>query len=80
MSFAIAPEAVPGRVALLITLFLVLTTFFINIQVLYFLLQLYRIWERVFFLQTQTPNAQGLTALGIYILTCLLFVFFAMMV
>ncbi len=30
ISFAVSPRAVPGRVALLITVFLVLTTFFMN--------------------------------------------------
>ena len=33
ISFFISPKFVPGRVALLITIFLVLTTFFGNIQV-----------------------------------------------
>ena len=32
MSFIITPLAIPGRVALLVTLFLVLTTFFANVQ------------------------------------------------
>lgn len=56
MSFAIPAEAIPGRVALLSSLYLVLSTFFGDIQ-------------------ATTPQSEGLTALQVYVLTCLMFAF-----
>lgn len=59
IGFLILPEIVPGRVALLLTLTLVLINFFIAIQ------------EKI-------PKTEGLTAIGMYILGCLTFVFMAL--
>ena len=56
ISFLIPPDIVPGRMALLITLFLVLINIFNNIT-------------------TNSPKAEGLTAIEIWMLACILFVF-----
>lgn len=56
ISHLIPPDIVPGRMALLITLFLVLINIFNNIT-------------------TNSPKAEGLTAIEIWMLACILFVF-----
>ena len=56
ISFLIPPDIVPGRMALLITLFLVLVNIFNNIN-------------------SNSPKAEGLTAIEIWMLACILFVF-----
>merc|ERR1712223_262914 len=56
ISFLIPTDIVPGRMALLITLFLVLVNIFNNIT-------------------TNSPKAEGLTAIEIWMLACILFVF-----
>merc|ERR1719312_1351741 len=61
ISFLIPPDIVPGRMALLITLFLVLVNIFNNIT-------------------TNSPKAEGLTAIEIWMLACILFVFGALIV
>ena len=59
ISFLIPPDIVPGRMALLITLFLVLVNIFNNIN-------------------SNSPKAEGLTAIEIWMLACILFVFAAL--
>jgi len=59
ISFLIPPDIVPGRMALLITLFLVLINIFNNVT-------------------TNSPKAEGLTAIEIWMLACILFVFGAL--
>merc|ERR1711860_379318 len=56
ISFLIPPDIVPGRMALLITLFLVLVNIFNNVT-------------------TNSPKAETLTAIEIWMLACILFVF-----
>ena len=56
ISFLIPPDIVPGRMSLLITLFLVLINIFNNVT-------------------TNSPKAEGLTAIEIWMLACILFVF-----
>ena len=58
ISFLIMPESVPGRVALLLTLMLLLISFFNAIQ-------------------NQIPKSDGMTAIGLYLLSSLLAVFLA---
>ncbi len=60
VSFVIPADSIPGRASLLVTLFLVLSTFFGDIQ-------------------ATTPQSEGLTALQVYVLTCLMFAFAATM-
>ena len=59
ISFVVPPDVIPGRMALLITLFLVLVNIFNTVT-------------------TNTPKAEGLTAIEIWMLSCLLFVFGAL--
>ena len=59
ISFLIMPESVPGRVALLLTLMLLLISFFNAIQ-------------------NQIPKSDGMTAIGLYLLSSLLAVFMAL--
>jgi len=59
ISFLIPPDIVPGRMSLLITLFLVLINIFNNVN-------------------TNSPKAEGLTAIEIWMLACILFVFGAL--
>jgi len=59
ISFMVPPDIIPGRMALLVTLFLVLVNIFNNIT-------------------TNTPKAEGLTAIEIWMLSCILFVFGAL--
>jgi len=61
ISFLIPPDIVPGRMTLLITLFLVLVNIFNNVT-------------------TNSPKAEGLTAIEIWMLVCILFVFGALVV
>lgn len=61
ISFLIPPDIVPGRMTLLITLFLVLVNIFNNVT-------------------TNSPKAEGLTAIEIWMLVCILFVFGALIV
>ena len=56
ISFVVPPDVIPGRMALLITLFLVLVNIFNNIN-------------------SNSPKAEGLTAIEIWMLACILFVF-----
>ena len=60
ISLLIPPENVPGRMALLITLFLVLVNIFNTIT-------------------ANIPKAEGLTAIETYVVTCILFVFGALL-
>ena len=59
ISFVVPPDVIPGRMALLITLFLVLVNIFNTVT-------------------TNTPKAEGLTAIETWMLSCLLFVFGAL--
>ena len=59
ISFVVPPDVIPGRMALLITLFLVLVNIFNTVT-------------------TNTPKAEGLTAIESWMLSCLLFVFGAL--
>ena len=59
ISFLIMPESVPGRVALLLTLMLLLISFLNAIQ-------------------NQIPKSDGMTAIGLYLLSSLLAVFMAL--
>ena len=59
VGFLIPPEVVPGRMAMLITLFLVLINIF-NI------------------VTTNSPNVEGMTAIGAWMLVCIFFVFGAL--
>jgi len=61
ISFLIPPDIVPGRMALLITLFLVLVNIFNNVN-------------------TNSPKAEGLTAIELWMLACILFVFASLVV
>jgi len=61
ISFLIPPDIVPGRMALLITLFLVLVNIFNNVT-------------------TNSPKAETLTAIEIWMLACILFVFGSLIV
>ena len=58
-SFLIEPEAVPGRMTLLVTMFLVLINIFNTVS-------------------SNSPNVEGFSALSTWILSCILFVFAAM--
>merc|ERR1712038_1162244 len=55
ISFLIPPDQVPGRIALLVTTFLILVNIFIGQQ-------------------AESPSSNQLSALAIYLLTCLFFV------
>ena len=59
VSFLIPPEIVPGRMTLLVTLFLVLINIFTNIT-------------------SNSPNVEGLTSISAWVITCILFVFGAL--
>merc|ERR1712113_151846 len=59
ISFLIPPDIIPGRMALLVTLFLVLVNIFNTVT-------------------TNTPKAEGLTAIEAWMLSCILFVFGAL--
>ena len=59
ISFLIPMDVIPGRMALLVTLFLVLVNIFNNVT-------------------TNTPKAEGLTAIEAWMLACILFVFGAL--
>ncbi|XP_071746375.1 acetylcholine-gated chloride channel subunit acc-3 isoform X2 [Lepeophtheirus salmonis] len=59
ISFVVPPTVIPGRMALLITLFLVLVNIFNSVT-------------------TNTPKAEGLTAIEAWMLACILFVFGAL--
>jgi len=59
ISFVVPPEVIPGRMALLVTLFLVLVNIFNTVT-------------------TNTPKAEGLTAIEVWMLSCILFVFGAL--
>jgi len=59
ISFVVPPDVIPGRMALLITLFLVLVNIFNTVT-------------------TNTPKAEGLTAIEAWMLSCILFVFGAL--
>merc|ERR1719322_1224968 len=59
ISFLIPMEVIPGRMALLVTLFLVLVNIFNTVT-------------------TNTPKAEGLTAIEAWMLACILFVFGAL--
>merc|ERR1719384_2871191 len=61
ISFVVPPDIIPGRMALLVTLFLVLVNIFNTVT-------------------TNTPKAEGLTAIEIWMLSCILFVFGALIV
>ena len=60
VSFLIPPEIVPGRMTLLVTLFLVLINIFTNIT-------------------SNSPNVEGLTSISAWVITCILFVFGALL-
>jgi len=59
ISFLVPADVIPGRMALLVTLFLVLVNIFNNVT-------------------TNTPKAEGLTAIEAWMLACILFVFAAL--
>merc|ERR1719273_2616676 len=59
ISFVVPPDVIPGRMALLVTLFLVLVNIFNTVT-------------------TNTPKAEGLTAIEAWMLACILFVFGAL--
>lgn len=59
ISFLIPMDVIPGRMGLLVTLFLVLVNIFNNVT-------------------TNTPKAEGLTAIEAWMLACILFVFGAL--
>merc|ERR1712038_558237 len=59
ISFLIPMDVIPGRMALLVTLFLVLVNIFNNVT-------------------TNTPKAEGLTAIEAWMFACILFVFGAL--
>ncbi len=60
VSFLIPPDSIPGRMALLVTLFLVLINLLSSIL-------------------SQSPTAETMTAISIWMLACLLFVFGALL-
>ena len=60
VSFVIPPEVVPGRMALLVTLFLVLTNIFNTITNI-------------------SPNVEGMTAISLWMIACMFFVFLALL-
>jgi len=60
ISFLVNPEVIPGRMTLLITIFLVLINIFNTIQ-------------------TNSPQAEGLTAMEAWVIACIVFVFAALM-
>ena len=59
ISFLISPEIIPGRMTLLVTLFLVLINIYNNVSRL-------------------AACSNGITLLGIWMLTCILFIFGAL--
>ena len=59
ISFLIPMDVIPGRMGLLVTLFLVLVNIFNTVT-------------------TNTPKAEGLTAIEAWMLACILFVFGAL--
>lgn len=59
ISFLVPADIIPGRMALLVTLFLVLVNIFNTVT-------------------TNTPKAEGLTAIEAWMLACILFVFGAL--
>ena len=77
MSFLIMPESVPGRIALLLTLMLLLISFFNAIQVSFDYLALINC-QQTFVFQNQIPKSDGLTAIGFYLLATLAMVFLAL--
>merc|ERR1719382_654411 len=60
ISFLVNPEIIPGRMTLLVTIFLVL----INIHNT---------------IQTNSPKAEGLTAIECWVIACIIFVFGALL-
>merc|ERR1719295_927215 len=60
ISFLVNPEVIPGRMTLLITIFLVLINIFNTIQ-------------------TNSPQAEGLTAMEAWVIACIIFVFGALL-
>ena len=58
-SFQVNPEVIPGRMTLLVTIFLVLINIFNTIQ-------------------TNSPKAEGLTAIEAWVIACIIFVFGAL--
>jgi hypothetical protein len=59
VSFLIPPEIIPGRMTLLVTLFLLLVNIFISTT-------------------SNSPNTETITAISIWMITCILFVFGAL--
>ena len=59
ISFLVNPEVIPGRMTLLVTIFLVLINIFNTIQ-------------------TNSPKAEGLTAIEAWVIACIIFVFGAL--
>ncbi|XP_040575478.1 glycine receptor subunit alpha-2-like [Lepeophtheirus salmonis] len=59
ISFLVNPEVIPGRMTLLVTIFLVLINIFNTIQ-------------------TNSPKADGLTAIEAWVIACIIFVFGAL--
>ena len=79
INFLIDPKVVPGRAGLLVTIFLVLTNFFSDAQVIktiikYVLLSQFQC-TKLFF----QNEVEGFNALTIYILTCMVFIASALM-
>ena len=85
VNFLVDPKVVPGRAGVLVTLFLVLTNFFCNAQVILnttsdIKLSYYLKYFFILCLLTHTQDeAKGFTAVSIYIMVCMTFIALAMM-
>ena len=73
VSFLIKPEVVPGRMALLVTLFLVLINIFNSVR---YLERVFRSCPIIyFFCREQAPISSKLNAVDLYLVVCVFFVF-----
>ena len=80
-SFLIPPEIVAGRMAMLITLFLVLINIFSGITGYAIQKECYctQKFQLVVALTSHMPNADGVTAIAVWVIVCIFFVFGALL-
>ena len=83
VNFLVDPKVVPGRAGVLVTLFLVLTNFFCNAQVIWNTSDIKSYYLKYCFILchlTHTQDeAKGFTAVSIYIMVCMTFIALALM-
>ena len=77
VSFLIPPDVVPGRMAMLITLFLVLTNIFKYVICISHYCIVFLIFDNSM-ITANSPNVEGMTAIAAWMLVCIFFVFGAL--